>query len=205
MAKTTDELEDEALQLTEEEQRKIQYLRSEYEKRALYVVDHQPDKFFEKTKDDHIDGHIRHFTNKRKVWTEAEMRMKSYSEVEEDYRGKYRHFCDEFSIREQQRFLGYKLLRKMDVMQEFLMEKDPETGSSENVKVRNIRQWGMLGLDHNKEDKLRTRKEHEEKLDRYRRRKPWEAWCEEDELDIEGERILSEIKNYKAEHFFQMR
>jgi hypothetical protein len=39
-------------------------------------------------------------------------------------------------------------------------------------------------------------------MERYRNRKEWEAWIEEDELDIEGERILAEIKNYKAEHFF---
>jgi hypothetical protein len=39
-------------------------------------------------------------------------------------------------------------------------------------------------------------------LNRYRKRKPWEAWVEEDELDIEGDRILAEIKNYKAEFFF---
>lgn len=35
---------------------------------------------------------------------------------------------------------------------------------------------------------------------RYRKRKDWEAWIEEDEMDIEGDRIISEIKNYKAEH-----
>ena len=36
----------------------------------------------------------------------------------------------------------------------------------------------------------RVRKEHLEKLDRYRARKDWEAWVEEDELDLEGERII---------------
>jgi hypothetical protein len=50
----------------------------------------------------------------------------------------------------------------------------------------------------------RVRKEHIEKLNRYKARKDWEAWIEEDELDIEGERVLSEIKNYKAEHFFKI-
>jgi hypothetical protein len=42
------------------------------------------------------------------------------------------------------------------------------------------------------------------KLDRYRKRKDWEAWVEEDELDIEGERVLAEIKNYKAEYFYNI-
>ena len=43
-----------------------------------------------------------------------------------------------------------------------------------------------------------------EKLERYRNRKDWEAWIEEDEQDIEGERVLAEIKNYKDEFFFNM-
>lgn len=43
-----------------------------------------------------------------------------------------------------------------------------------------------------------------QKLERYRKRKDWEAWIEEDELDIEGDRILAEIKSYKAEYFFNV-
>ena len=47
-----------------------------------------------------------------------------------------------------------------------------------------------------------TIRNHKERLARYRKRKDWEAWIEEDELDIEGDRLLSEIKNYKSEFFF---
>ena len=54
----------------------------------------------------------------------------------------------------------------------------------------------------NSEDIERIKKGHLEKLERYRKRKDWEAWVEEDELDIEGERIIAEIKNYKSEFFF---
>lgn len=53
-------------------------------------------------------------------------------------------------------------------------------------------------------DVERVRKEHLAKLQRYKARKDWEAWVEEDELDIEGERILSEIKNYKQEYFYKV-
>jgi hypothetical protein len=53
-----------------------------------------------------------------------------------------------------------------------------------------------------KNDVERVRQLHEAKLERYRNRKDWEAWIEEDELDIEGERILADIKNYKSEYFF---
>lgn len=40
---------------------------------------------------------------------------------------------------------------------------------------------------------------HLQKLATYRKQREWETWCEEDDLDREGERVLAEIKNYKAE------
>jgi hypothetical protein len=46
------------------------------------------------------------------------------------------------------------------------------------------------------EDLDRVKKEHYLKLQRYRERKDWEQWTEEDELDLEGERLLAEVKNY---------
>jgi hypothetical protein len=45
-------------------------------------------------------------------------------------------------------------------------------------------------------------KDHKERLDRYRNRKDWDLMQEQDEQDIEGERLLADIRNYKAEHFF---
>jgi hypothetical protein len=41
-----------------------------------------------------------------------------------------------------------------------------------------------------------------ERLAEYRKRKDWQTWCEEDDMDLEGERLLAEIKNYKSEHLF---
>ncbi len=57
---------------------------------------------------------------------------------------------------------------------------------------------------YSSEDLDRVRREHREKVERYRKRKDWEAWVEEDELDIEGERIIAEIKNYKIEYFHKV-
>lgn len=72
----------------------------------------------------------------------------------------------------------------------------------EEPKLDKIIVWSQIADNFTAADVERIRKEHLEKLDRYRLRKDWEAWIEEDELDIEGERILAEIKNYKAEYFF---
>jgi hypothetical protein len=50
-----------------------------------------------------------------------------------------------------------------------------------------------------------VRRDHNEKLARYRKGKDWEAWVEEDELDLEGERTLAEIKNFKSDYNFSSR
>lgn len=44
--------------------------------------------------------------------------------------------------------------------------------------------------------------EHKERLSKYRKWRDWEAWVERDELDLEGDRILAEVKNFKSEFFF---
>jgi hypothetical protein len=55
------------------------------------------------------------------------------------------------------------------------------------------------------DEKANIMREHKDKLNRYRKRKDWEFLTEEDDRDIDGERILAEIKNFKAEHFFNTR
>ena len=54
------------------------------------------------------------------------------------------------------------------------------------------------------QDELRdVRKHHLARLAEYRKRRDWQGWCQEDDLDMEGERILAEIKNFKTEYMFQ--
>lgn len=88
-------------------------------------------------------------------------------------------------------------LKQIEIMNDYLIKK-------ENIDIRNIVEWSKISDNFTQGDINRVRRQHLEKLDRYRKRKDWEAWVEEDEIDIEGERILSEIKNYKEEYFFQI-
>ncbi len=50
-----------------------------------------------------------------------------------------------------------------------------------------------------------VRKAHMERLANYRKRKEWQGWVEEDDMDLEGERLLAEIKNYKDESLLNSR
>jgi len=46
------------------------------------------------------------------------------------------------------------------------------------------------------------KREHHARIERYRNRKAWEDWTEEDEQELEGSRLLADIKNFKSEKFF---
>lgn len=71
------------------------------------------------------------------------------------------------------------------------------------ARLNKIKMWTLINDNEEPQSNLDAiRKEHIERLERYRKRKDWEAWVEEDELDLEGERLLSEIKNYKDEFFY---
>ena len=69
-------------------------------------------------------------------------------------------------------------------------------------RIRGIRQWGELNEEITRDVLNDARKAHRDKLENYRKRKDWEALIEEDEIDMEGDRLLSEIKNYKSEHAY---
>ena len=87
-------------------------------------------------------------------------------------------------------------------MSKYLVDREKMRENKPDHNLQLISVWSEIADNFDKDDLSRIRKYHEEKLNRYRHRKDWEAWVEEDELDIEGERILAEIKNYKSEFFF---
>ena len=68
--------------------------------------------------------------------------------------------------------------------------------------MKNIKVWSEIADNFNNDEKTAVIREHKERMARYRKRKDWEAWIEEDEMDIEGDRAIAEIKNYKSEHFW---
>ena len=79
---------------------------------------------------------------------------------------------------------------------------EEEAAEAAAHRLRSIKTWGDIADNFTSEDKTQVVREHKERMARYRKRKDWEAWIEEDDLDIEGDRIISEIKNYKSEHFW---
>lgn len=70
------------------------------------------------------------------------------------------------------------------------------------ARLQKIKSWGEIADNFSPEDKQDIVKTHRERLARHRKRKDWEAWIEEDDMDLDGERLLAEIKNYKSEHFW---
>jgi hypothetical protein len=109
--------------------------------------------------------------------------------------------------------MGHEQLKQVKVMEHFLVkeqENAPDmTDASETLldiqaakRLESIPLFSRVCSDVDEQEIANVSLQHKERLARYRKRRDWEAWVEEDELDLEGERLLAEIKNYKAEHFF---
>jgi hypothetical protein len=96
--------------------------------------------------------------------------------------------------------------KNTETMLEYMeRNKEEQEKNPELKQVKYIIPWKLVAPDELKvddHDVTRVRVDHEAKLNRYRKRKPWEAWIEEDEMDLEGDRILAEIQNYKSEVLF---
>jgi len=94
-------------------------------------------------------------------------------------------------------------MKEIELMSTYLLKKND---ADSNPQIKDIIVWRDLCPPsmYSAADVERVRKEHNEKLQRYRERKDWQAWVEEDELDLEGERILAEVTNYKQEYFYKI-
>ena len=150
-------------------------------------------------------------------------------EIYDHFLVKSNQFNGDYRANESIRVTGRDQLTEAEVMMHFLVdlnseelaeaaqslpmtENKLEQQDNEDVaaakavqRLKQIKVWSDVAGNFTQEDKTETIRNHKERLARYRKRKDWEAWIEEDELDIEGDRLISEIKNYKSEHFFNTR
>lgn len=79
---------------------------------------------------------------------------------------------------------------------------EDQAASQAAARIKKITEWSQLQQNFTNEEKQQVIGEHRARMARYRKRKDWEAWGEEDETDLDGARIISEIKNYKSEFFW---
>ena len=91
------------------------------------------------------------------------------------------------------------MLKQTNIIKDFLA--DSEGQQEGESKLLDLKVFSSV-CETTKEEVQEARKQHIERLVCYRKRKDWQAWCEEDDLDLEGERLLAEIKNYKSEFLF---
>lgn len=105
-----------------------------------------------------------------------------------------------FPLAEKNRADCYNRRREIQVMIDYLMKGQ----ENQQASIKEIVQWTQIAdpTSFTSKDIDRVRVDHEAKLERYRKRQDWEAWIEENEMDIEAERVLAEAKNFRAEMQF---
>ena len=141
---------------------------------------------------------------------ELQKRYKDLEAINNSFNDQFSNIMGHFTYTEKNRIDAFNKLKETNVLSEYLAKQkhdDPSLKSSIDgmkARVKDIVVWTQLA-DQNSytvSDLDKVRKSHLEKLNRYRARKDWEAWVEEDDIDLEGERTISEIKNYKDEFFY---
>ena len=73
-----------------------------------------------------------------------------------------------------------------------------------NKKINDLKVWSHINNGVEKKQWEQAEALHLEKLDKYRFQEKYVQLIEEDEDDVEGEKIISDIKNLNHERFFNM-
>ena len=111
---------------------------------------------------------------------EKDMDGMSFKQLDEKFNEKYTKFYENYLYNEEKRAGCLTTKAKLESCLEYL-ERSKEYGID---TVDKIIPWKQVCPDEFKPSEYDTKRvkiEHDKKLERYRKRKPWEAWCEEDE------------------------
>ena len=65
--------------------------------------------------------------------------------------------------------------------------------------------WSHIFTDLDEEERKQARREHRDRIAKFRKCKDWEVLIEEDEEDVAGNQLIADIKNYKKEFWFNTR
>lgn len=150
-------------------------------------------KFYDPLNEEKLKEYEDKVKSRVRTFTLAELGEKTPDQLERDFIAKYREFYDNYIDNELIRRKAHWLCEEIDSMTPFF---------SEDGKVSNIKVWGYDG--NMPELYLEARKANEKKLETALSGKMF--LHEDDDLDIEGDRILREIRAYKGEmvanHFY---
>ena len=148
--------------------------------------------FYRPFTDEKLDEYEEKMKQRFRTFSLAELGERTPEKIEREFIVKYRDFYDNY-LENEASIMDTSLSNKIDNMLEFL---------STDGKVSNLKIWGYDGSTPN--FYLQARKLHEKKLDTALNGRLF--LHEDDDLDIEGERLLREIRSFKSEmvanHFY---
>ena len=168
---------------------------------------------FDRISDERQRELINDIVRRRAARSDAEIITLHTTNIQIDYDRKFDEFANNYAENERIRRVGVETLKNVNLMEHFLVKENENAPHMSDVsealldiqaakRLESIPMFSRVCPDLDEDEISHNSLQHKERLARYRKRRDWEAWVEEDELDLEGERLLAEIKNFKAEHFF---
>ena len=169
--------------------RKRRKLLRYYQKHNTQRVDH----FYDPIPDEKLREYEEKVKTRLKTFSMVELGDKSPEDVEREFISKYRSFYDNYIENEISRRKANYLAHKIDDMLQFY---------AEDRKVSSLKVWGYDGTSPGLY--LDARRLNEKKIQTALSGRLF--LNEDDDLDIEGDRLIREIRAYKAEmianHFY---
>lgn len=155
-------------------------------------IKQKENKFYDKIPDEKLKEYEERMMQRMRTYSSAELGEKTEEQVEREFMFRYRKFYDEY-LENEPVFMDQSYSNQINHMLKFLSKDD---------KVSNLKVWGYDGSTPN--FYLKARKQHEKKLETALNGRMF--LHEDDDLDIEGDRLLREIRAYKTEmianHFY---
>lgn len=138
----------------EKEKENLKQLREELKSK-------KPDLFYSEIPEERKKELIDHLTKKRKLFTEAEMKKKTYEELDEQYRRLYSNFDDDYEIYENKRVKALEQQNEIEVMSKYLVDRDRLDPKKPEKNLQLITVWSEIADNFDMEDLERIRKFHE--------------------------------------------
>ena len=149
--------------LTPEEMKEIENRKRELKRLREKVDEKRPDRFFEPIDEERKKELNEKVIQKKKLYNNTDMLKKDLVAVDEKFSNEFGDFMSKFAYFDQQRVGASKNLKEIEVMQDYLQRK-------EDINIRNITVWSQIADNFTVPDLERVRKEHLDKLERYRNR-----------------------------------
>ena len=217
------------IQKTPEEMARLQRHQEEFEQLKQDKAKSSQDTFYDEINAKQKKALVDKLIALRAAKADNDMKNLNHATIFEAYMRQNSKFNNQYEAKEKTRAAAHDMLVQSDIMTNYLIgitaeefkkarerridvneipeatlaleeEKQCEAARERLMRIKTL--TDIANLNISPRHKQEVTQEHKKRLARLRVQKDYQTWVEEDEIDIQADRQLMEIKNFKEELFF---